>query len=76
MAPGKKEGGMVDFLPFFIYFARLVEIKDGSNRKNCIFIFLNSFRGVCGKILTLTLEARAKRCMTFADCRLHEAARL
>ena len=30
MAPGKKEG-MVDFLPFFIYFARLVAMKDGSN---------------------------------------------
>ena len=51
---------MVDFLPFFISFARLVATKDRLNRKNCIFIFLNSFRSVCGKILTLTLEARAK----------------
>ena len=36
MAPGGNES-MVDFLPFFIYFARLVAIKDGSNRKNWFF---------------------------------------
>ena len=40
-----KEGrhAMVDFLPFFIFFARLVAIKDGLNRKNCIFYLFKQF---------------------------------
>ena len=28
--------------------------------RTVVFIFLNSFRSVCSKILNLTLEARAK----------------
>ena len=66
---------MVDFLPFFIYFARLVAIKDGSNRKNWFFfIFLNSFGSVCGRILTPTLEAQAKLfCVAISDRLMHNS---
>ena len=32
--------GMVVFLPFFIYFARLVAIRGRSNSKNCIIYLL------------------------------------
>ena len=35
--------GMVVFLPFFIYFARLVAIIDGSNSKNYIIYLLKQF---------------------------------
>jgi len=35
--------GMVVFLPFFIYFARLVAIIDGSNRKNYIIYPFKQF---------------------------------
>ena len=36
-------GSMVVFLPFFIYFARLVAIIDGSNSKNYIIYLLKQF---------------------------------
>ena len=57
--------GMVVFLPFFIYFARLVAIIGRSNSKKCIIYLLKTVLEVLvvmvfsafGKILTLTLEA-------------------
>ena len=35
--------GMVVSLPFFIYFARLVAIRDKSDSKNCIVYLLKQF---------------------------------
>ena len=43
--------GMVVFLPFFIYFARLVAIYADKTVRTALFICLNSFRSACGNVL-------------------------
>ena len=43
LIPRWRAEGMFDFLPFFIYFVRLVAIIDGSNSKNYIIYLLKQF---------------------------------